>query len=281
MTAAACLTNANRPGPDCAESCHATRPPHDVCCCRPCSCCCCWCWCCCCGVWLQVAVKVVDLSDAPRDVCQALQREAGVVLAVSGECRHSCQYKGATIKGNRFCLIMKRYSKSLARVIAEAGPDLDELVVTDFGLSRIVSHTVGGYRPSQTAAGTANYMSPEQYDIDADGNPALVTPAIDLWAWACCMIHMATGVVPFARLMPQQIMMQVGVRHTAPPVPPSLPGPLQQLMQHCLTVSPAQRPTAKQALQALRARPIVEEAAAGAPQVRPAMTCVAPACRAP
>lgn len=36
--------------------------------------------------------------------------------------------------------------------------DLDELVVTDFGLSRIVSHTVGGYRPSQTAAGTPNYM---------------------------------------------------------------------------------------------------------------------------
>eukprot|EP00882_Tetradesmus_deserticola_P031614 GHRQ01035759.1.p1 GENE.GHRQ01035759.1~~GHRQ01035759.1.p1 ORF type:complete len:153 (+),score=71.68 GHRQ01035759.1:486-944(+) len=68
-----------------------------------------------------VAVKVVDLSDAPREVCQALQREASVVLAVSGECRHSCQYKGATIQGNRFCLIMKRYSKSLARVIAEAG----------------------------------------------------------------------------------------------------------------------------------------------------------------
>jgi hypothetical protein len=64
---------------------------------------------------------VVDLSDAPPAACQALQREASVVLAVSGECRHSCQYKGATIKGNRFCLIMKRYSKSLARVIAEAG----------------------------------------------------------------------------------------------------------------------------------------------------------------
>eukprot|EP00882_Tetradesmus_deserticola_P027247 GHRQ01030131.1.p1 GENE.GHRQ01030131.1~~GHRQ01030131.1.p1 ORF type:complete len:302 (+),score=121.67 GHRQ01030131.1:767-1672(+) len=200
-----------------------------------------------------VAVKVVDLSDAPREVCQALQREASVVLAVSGECRHSCQYKGATIQGNRFCLIMKRYSKSLARVIAEAGAgglplqqllryggqilsalvelhgqgvvmadlkpqnlllddDLDELVVTDFGLSRIVGHTVGGYRPSQTAAGTPNYMCPEQYEIDDDGNPAAVTPAIDIWAWACCMIHMATGAVPFGRLNPTQIMMQVGMR---------------------------------------------------------------------
>jgi hypothetical protein len=50
---------------------------------------------------------------------------------------------------------------------------------------------------------------PEQYEIDLEGNPAVVTTAIDVWAWACCMIHMATGMVPFAKLIPQQIMMQV------------------------------------------------------------------------
>ncbi|WIA40176.1 hypothetical protein OEZ86_013570 [Tetradesmus obliquus] len=259
-----------------------------------------------------VAVKVVDLSDALPAVCAALQREASVVLAVSGECRHACQYKGATLKGSKFCLIMKRYSKSLARVTAEAGglplpqllrygaqigsccaggaawprqwqeqrvvlgdlkpqnllldDDLDKLTETDFGLSRIVSHTVGGYRPSQSAAGTPNYMCPEQYDIDAEGNPTMVTPAIDLWAWACCMSHMATCLVPFGRLNPQQIMMHVGVQRTAPPVPAELPGPLQQLMQQCLAVSPSQRPSAKQALQALRVRSIVDAAAVGAHQ---------------
>lgn len=50
---------------------------------------------------------------------------------------------------------------------------------------------------------------PEQYAIDEFGNPAVVTPAVDVWAWACCMIHMATSRVPFGNLNPQQICMQV------------------------------------------------------------------------
>jgi serine/threonine protein kinase len=36
--------------------------------------------------------------------------------------------------------------------------DLDELVVTDFGLSRSVSHTLGGFRASTASCGTPNYM---------------------------------------------------------------------------------------------------------------------------
>jgi serine/threonine protein kinase len=35
---------------------------------------------------------------------------------------------------------------------------LDELVVTDFGLSKVVSHTLGGFRPSTMRCGTPNYM---------------------------------------------------------------------------------------------------------------------------
>lgn len=34
---------------------------------------------------------------------------------------------------------------------------LDELVVSDFGLSRIVNHTLGGFTPS-SIQGTPNYM---------------------------------------------------------------------------------------------------------------------------
>eukprot|EP00878_Enallax_costatus_P045765 GHUV01055246.1.p1 GENE.GHUV01055246.1~~GHUV01055246.1.p1 ORF type:complete len:442 (+),score=53.08 GHUV01055246.1:977-2302(+) len=252
-----------------------------------------------------VAVKVVDLSDAPRDVCQSLQREASVVLAVSGECRHTCQYKGAIIKGNKFCLIMTRYSKSVARIVAEtkAGLELsrlirygsqvlsalhelhsqgvvmadvkpqnllleeslDELVVTDFGLSRIVSHTIGGYRPSHQG-GTPNYMSPELFSIDDMGNPTPCTPAVDIWAWACTMIHMVTGKVPFSNLNDTQICMQVGVHKRAPPIPTTLPDALQLLLRQCLAVSAEQRPTAAQALQAMMSSNITE-AAAGGPQV--------------
>jgi serine/threonine-protein kinase len=35
---------------------------------------------------------------------------------------------------------------------------LDELVVTDFGLSKVVSHTLGGFRASTVGCGTPNYM---------------------------------------------------------------------------------------------------------------------------
>jgi hypothetical protein len=55
----------------------------------------------------QVAVKVVSLSTAPQPARQALMREAAVIFKVSRECRHTCQYKGVTVKDNKFCLVMK------------------------------------------------------------------------------------------------------------------------------------------------------------------------------
>jgi hypothetical protein len=50
---------------------------------------------------------------------------------------------------------------------------------------------------------------------------------------------------------------QVGSHKRAPPVPDSLPGSLQQLMQQCLAVAPAQRPTARQALQVNKGTAVV------------------------
>jgi hypothetical protein len=82
------------------------------------------------SVWgvLQVAVKVIDLSDAPQATRQALLREAAVVLRVSGECHHTCQYKGATIKNNRFCLVIKRYV--LLALAAAAGRSVSGCTVS-------------------------------------------------------------------------------------------------------------------------------------------------------
>lgn len=58
---------------------------------------------------------MIDLSDAPLSTRQALQREASVVLRVSGACHHTCQYKGATIKNNKFCIVMKRWVQDAVR----------------------------------------------------------------------------------------------------------------------------------------------------------------------
>jgi hypothetical protein len=61
-----------------------------------------------CNACLQVATKVVKLSDASENTLEALLREVLVALQVSDECRHTCRYKGAVIKDNKFCLVMKR-----------------------------------------------------------------------------------------------------------------------------------------------------------------------------
>jgi len=103
-------------------------------------CCWCCCWCCCahvinltpvrfllqlnacmrlvviCSAW-QVAVKVVDLADAPAAARQALQQETRVLLQLSGECRHTCQCKGVAIKKNKFCLVMKRWERGQWRLL--------------------------------------------------------------------------------------------------------------------------------------------------------------------
>lgn len=122
-------------------------------------------------------------------------------LKVSGECRHTCQYKGVTVKDHKFCLVMTRYSKSLAELLAEEAPPpgglplprllhyadqslgalhelhnlgvvmadlkpqnllidagLDELVVTDFGISKILSDTVGSFTGTTMVQGTPHFM---------------------------------------------------------------------------------------------------------------------------
>lgn len=85
------------------------------------------------------------------------------------------------------------------------------------------------------------------------GNPTPgshpLTPAADMWAWACTVIHMATGAPPFANLGQMQVCNVVGMQQRSPPVPTHLPVELQGLLQHCLQVDRSLRPTAKEALQ--------------------------------
>jgi hypothetical protein len=60
---------------------------------------------------------------------------------------------------------------------------------------------------------------------------------------------MATGAAPFANLSPNQIVITVGVHKKSPDIPTSLPPALQTLLASCLSVDPAARPRALQALQ--------------------------------
>lgn len=48
------------------------------------------------------------------------------------------------------------------------------------------------------------YRSPELIN-----SPEAITPATDMWSWACIIIHMATEQVPFAGLNIMQISRKV------------------------------------------------------------------------
>lgn len=84
-------------------------------------------------------------------------------------------------------------------------------VIADFGISRIVSTTVGTVHQT-TAQGTKNYMAPEQWFTARDGG-AGVSLKSDMWAFACMFIHMLTGSPPLAGCSELQIMREVGVFH--------------------------------------------------------------------
>jgi serine/threonine protein kinase len=70
-----------------------------------------------------------------------------------------------------------------------------------------------------------------------------------MWAWACTVVHMATGTPPFFPLSRLQIIFDVGARQKAPDIPNNLPDFIQELLDRCFLADPSQRPAAKQALQ--------------------------------
>ena len=72
---------------------------------------------------MQVAVKVVDLLCVPPAARQALLTDLTEMLsrleAAAAASAHTCQYHGVCLQGGQLLLIMRRYSNSLAGVLAE------------------------------------------------------------------------------------------------------------------------------------------------------------------
>ena len=136
----------------------------------------------------------------------------------------------------RLCIIMKRYKMTLAQKIRESGHGLstrqvakytrqlihtiadlheagivhqdlkpdnlfvdddDNLVVADFGISKIVNTLTPAATTTLGARGTQNYMSPEAFFPRTFGQVAHKT---DVWSVGACVLEMCTGSAPFAEL---------------------------------------------------------------------------------
>ena len=80
--------------------------------------------------------------------------------------------------------------------------------------------------------------APEQ--ADADRGPR--GTHTDVWGFASCVLHLATGRLPYRGLTHNQTLTAL-VKSRAPEVPSSLPAWLQQALKQCLSFDPAARPT--------------------------------------
>jgi DNA-binding beta-propeller fold protein YncE len=109
----------------------------------------------------------------------------------------------------------------------------DRAYLTDFGLAKAVGES--GVLSGVSVAGTAEYMSPEQWQ------GARVGPAADVYSLGCVLYEAVTGIVPFGR------------REGEPE--PRMPRGLDRAIERAVAKDPAERyPSAGELIEAARER---------------------------
>lgn len=114
-----------------------------------------------------------------------------------------------------------------------------EAKLSDFGIARAAQ----GEPLTQhgEVLGTPQYLSPEQ----ATGQPA--SPASDLYALGVVAHEMLTSVKPFDGTTPVAIAL-AHVNEPPPPLPPSVPSDLAEVVSRCLSKDPRLRPASADAV---------------------------------
>jgi serine/threonine protein kinase len=124
------------------------------------------------------------------------------------------------------------------------------LVISDFGIARVMGMTVTA-ATTTAAQGTPHYMSPEGFDPDEFGR---VERPADMWAWACIMLEMLTGLPPWpasadgAPATYPKIMTKMLVKQQTPlsaatdQVLKDIPDELTELLSKCFALKQGDRP---------------------------------------
>ena len=110
-------------------------------------------------------------------------------------------------------------------------------VVMDFGIARDSDET--GITESGTVLGTASYMSPEQ----ARGEVKRLDRRTDVYSLGATLFHLLTGRPPFVAQSTADIILKVLMEE--PPsvrkLSPSVPEPIDTIVNKCLAKEPQQR----------------------------------------
>ncbi len=80
--------------------------------------------------------------------------------------------------------------------------------------------------------------APEQADAELGSKG----PHSDVWGFAACMLHLATGQPPYHGLSQHQ-MLTAMIKKRQPEIPASLPAWMQQALQQCFSFDTAARPS--------------------------------------
>ena len=239
----------------------------------------------------KAAVKLLAQGASERDQ-QKIGKEITIAMRAAEKCRGVCESYGQVMLEGCVGLVMKRYSCSLEQLLNENEPRvplpfahalgfglqvaqaladlhaenvtvqdlkpanllLDEvgaLVVADFGIAALTETLAS---QSRTGAGTPMYQAYEQFDPDTFGP---VTVQTDVWAWACIMVEMLTGKLPWPKpdgtaARQQEIMTNIVVKQKTPELPLVCRPAIVQLLTRCFSHDQTQRPTSKDLVDALQ-----------------------------
>lgn len=149
----------------------------------------------------------------------------------------------------------------------------DKAILGEFGIPSLVLGMSPSDDEKTVLLGTPNYMAPEQWEPELRGPLSFET---DSWGFACSIIEMFTGVMPWHGHSPQEIYALVVKKREKPRIPSGLPPAIKNVLRCCFEYDFRNRPSFAEIIRAFESPDVmfkegdwvhVKDASGGQPAV--------------